>query len=91
MTGQKEPVDVVHLNFSQAFDSANDCLLINKVAVMGIHVKINRCVQKVRNRTFGVKLGGRLSSEGTVKSGVPQVSVLGPLLFLIFSITWQMN
>ncbi len=51
---------------------------------MGIHVKINHFVQKVRNRTFEVKLGGRLSSEGTVKSGVPQVSVLGHLLFLIF-------
>ncbi len=38
----------------------------------------------LNNRTFRVKLEGHLSSEGIVKSGVPQGSVLGPLQFLIF-------
>ncbi len=38
----------------------------------------------LKNRTFRVKLGGHLSSEGIVKSGAPQGSVLEPLLFLIF-------
>ncbi len=36
----------------------------------------------LRNRTFKVKLGAHLSGEGNVKSGVPQWSVLGDLLFL---------
>ncbi len=40
----------------------------------------------LRNRAFKLKLGGHLSGEGMVKSGVPQESVLGALLFLIFII-----
>ncbi len=36
------------------------------------------------NRTFRVILGAHLSSDGTVKGGEPQGSVLGHLLFLIF-------
>ncbi len=52
------------------------------MATIGIHLKINRWVEEfLMNR---VKLGDHLSSEGTVKSGVPQGFVLGHLLFLIF-------
>ncbi len=60
-------------------------LLVKKMVAMGINLKIARWVEEfLNNRTFRVKLGGHLSSEGIVKSGVPQGSVLGPLLLLIF-------
>ncbi len=60
-------------------------LLIKKMEAMGIHPKINRWVEEfLNNRNFRVKLGDHHSSEGTVICEVPQGSVLGPLLFLIF-------
>ncbi len=52
---------------------------------MRVHLWITRCVDEfLKNRTFRVKLCSHLSSEGIVKNGVLQGSVVGPLLSLIF-------
>ncbi len=82
---QGELVDVVNLDFFKAFVLVCHRLLIKEIAAMGINLKINCWVEEfLKNRTLRVKLGGHLSSEGTVKSGEHQGSVLGPLLVLIF-------
>ncbi len=83
MTDQGEPVDVVYLDFSKAFGSVCHRLLDKNMEAMGIHSKINCWVEEcLKNKTFRVKLDNHHSSEGAVKSRVPQGSVLGPLLFL---------
>ncbi len=85
MTDQGEPIYFVYFDFSKAFHSVCHRLLVKKMVAMRIHLKITRRVEGLlKNRTFGVKLGGHLSSEGIVKSVVPQCSELGPFLFLIF-------
>ncbi len=42
MTGQSEPVDVVYLDFSKAFDSVCHLLVVKKLVAMGIHLKLTR-------------------------------------------------
>ncbi len=79
MTDQGELVDVVCFKFLKAFDSVCHCLLVTNMVAMGIHLNITRWVEDfLKNRTFRAKLGGHLSNEGIVISGVPQDSVLGP-------------
>ncbi len=66
MTDQGEPVDVVYLDISKAFDSVCHRLLIKKTEAMGI-----QWVEEfLNNRTFRVKWGDHHSREGAVRSGV---------------------
>ncbi len=53
MTDQGEPVDVVYLDFSKAFDSVCHRLPVKKMVAMGINLKITRWVEEfLNNRTF---------------------------------------
>ncbi len=73
MTDQGEPIYFVYFDFLKAFHSVCHRLLVKKMGAMGINLEITRWVEEfLNNRTFRVKLGGHLSSEGVVKSGVPQ-------------------
>ena len=77
-------VDMIYLDFSKAFDKVDHGILLHKLKDMGITGKLGIWFfQFLTNRTYYVRIPGVISKNGPVLIGVPQGTVLGPLLFLI--------
>ena len=75
----------IFLDFSKAFDTVNHEILIQKLDYYGIRGIANDWfVSYLSNRCQFVSLGDVTSDLQTVGCGVPQGSVLGPLLFLLY-------
>ena len=79
------PVDVIYLDFQKAFDKVPHQRLILKLKSHGMGNSIvNWIEQLLNNRRQSVVVDGEVSSWKSILSGVPQGSVLGPILFLVY-------
>ena len=79
------PVDVIYLDFQKAFDKVPHQRLLIKLQAHGIGGNVLQWISNwLSGRKQRVILGGQVSDWCNILSGVPQGSVLGPLLFVIY-------
>ena len=79
-------VSLVSTDLSKAFDTLSHDLLLNKLRDMGFARTSTTWLKSyLSNRTQQVKINRITSSNETTKAGVPQGSILGPILFIVFT------
>ena len=75
----------IFIDLRKAFDTVNHNILLKKLEHYGIRDVLHKWFESyLNNRKEYVILNGNSSEIRNITCGVPQVSVLGPLLFLIY-------
>ena len=78
-------VGAIYLDLSKAFDTIGHNVLLNKLPIFGIKGKeLEWFTNYLFDRSQIIEINGRKSCNESIMAGVPQGSILGPLLFIIF-------
>ena len=83
---ENNEVDVIYLDYAKAFDKVDHEILLAKLRRLGVKGRLLKWIKNflTENRFQTVLINGKRSFLASVLSGVPQGSVLGPLLFLVY-------
>ena len=82
---QGDAIDALYLDFKKAFDAVPHQRLLNKLESYGITGNLKKWITSfLEDRRQQVVLRGCASPWASVTSGVPQGSVLGPILFILY-------
>jgi len=80
-----EYTGMILIDLQKAFDTIDHKILLQKLKYIGFSASATDWVKSyLTNRTTFVEIEGFKSSEKEIKCGVPQGSILGPLLFIIY-------
>lgn len=81
----KTPALCIFVDLSKAFDTVSHLKLLEKIKCYGLRGKVHNILKSyLSNREQYVDIDGTLSNSRTITYGVPQGTVLGPLLFTIY-------
>lgn len=82
---KSKPIIAVFLDLAKAFDTVNHELLLEKLEIYGIRGSaLNLLKSYLTNRQQKVRINDNISDIKIVDTGVPQGTILGPLLFILY-------